>query len=784
MVRKRAPKIETSAGRTVVEAERVRLTFSFDGGTFTIEDPAGRWPALENATATVQLDDGADVSSADAPWTIVQEPRRFEDAHGGGTRVQLTSKLRHGLRLHIELCAYDERSLVLLRLGVENSGSETRHIRALAPFVYRGARASAVLRPPASRWRWFRHGWQSWTPSLALTAAQLDIEVRPPVSAPAPPGQRRGELASDEVAVLLDHRSGRSLLAGFVSARQQWTQVQLDAPKRSLRAVAFADGVPLAPGETLWSERLLLEFAGEPEAALRRYADALAREMSARIPSASPAGWCSWYYYFTTVSEQDVLNNLRFLEQHRRELPVQLVQIDDGYQTDIGDWTTANDKFPRGMAALARDIKDAGFTPGIWLAPLLVGENSQLYAEHPNWVIRDDGGEPVLAMHNWNQRCFGLDCSNAEVEHWLRELFREVTDGWGYEYVKIDFLYAASIAGRRRDERSTRVDSYRRGLAAIRAGVGEDRFVLGCGALMGASVGVIDAQRIGPDVAPWWRYRPRGLPIARGRLRIGGEPATDNAIRNILTRAWMHGRLWTNDPDCLLARQTRTKLSLAEVQSLATAIALSGGAVFLSDDMEQLSPERLDLVSALLPPIAESAAVSDLLREAMPSTMMLDIARPFESWLVVGRFNWAGRRRELSLALPPGHWHIFDFWERRYLGVHENGVWLERVAPHGVRLLSLRQALDRPQVVGSTFHYSMGAQEIAGARWNERLRTLSVNLVPVGKREGELFVHVPGDLQFAAASLDGEDVPVRFDGQPLIVDMTIDRPSKLALKFS
>lgn len=784
MVRKRAPKIETSAGRTVVEAERVRLTFSLDGGTFTVEDPVGRWPVLEGVAASAQLDDDSMVSSAGSAWTIAAAAQRFEDAHGAGTRVLLTSEAQRALRLHMELCVYDERSLVLLRLGVENCGRESRRVRTLVPLDYRGASTSAVLRPPAARWRWFRHGWQSWSPSLSISAGQRDIEVRPPVSAPAPLGQRPGELASEEVAVLLNDESGRSLLAGFVSARQQWAQVQLDASRRSLRAAAFADGAPLAPGETMWSERLMLEFADEPEAALQRYADTVAREMGARVPPASPAGWCSWYYYFTTVSEQDVLNNLRFLEQHRRELPVQLVQIDDGYQADIGDWTTTNEKFPRGMAPLARDIKDAGFTPGIWLAPLLAGENARLYAEHPDWVIRDDNGEPELAMHNWNQRCFGLDCSNPDVERWLRELFREVTDGWGYEYVKIDFLYGAAIAGRRRDERSTRIDSYRRGLAAIRSGVGDERFVLGCGALMGASVGVIDAQRIGPDVAPWWRYRPRRLPRSRGRLRVGGEPATENAIRNLLTRAWMHGRLWTNDPDCLLARQTRTKLSLAEVQTLATAIALSGGAAFLSDDMEQLSPERLDLVSALLPPIAESAAVSDLLREAMPSTMVLDVARPFESWRVVGRFNWVGRWGDLSLALPPGRWHVFEFWEGRYYGVRDGELLLGRVAPHGVRLLSLRKALDWPQLVGSTFHYSMGAREIDGVRWDQRERTLRVDLVPVAKREGELFVRAPHGYRFAAATLDGADIDVRRDGHLLIARLAIDTPSLLAIAFA
>ncbi len=780
----RALSIETSGGGIAVEAARVRATFALDDGTFTIEDPAGVWPRLDSVTVGVQLAGGPELSSADVGWTIEEQPVRVENAHGIGTRVSLSSEVEHGLRLRIEMCVFHKRSEVTLRVGVENRGANQRQIAEIVPFSYQGARSSAVLRPPASRWRWYRHGWQSWSPSLSLAAGQRDLELRPPVLVPAPVGLRRGELASNEVAVLLDGESGRSLLVGFVSAWRQWAQVQLNASAHALRAGGFADGVPLDPGQTMWSERLLIEFAGEPETALRRYAEAVAREMGARVPSESPAGWCSWYYYFTTVSEQDVLSNLHFLEAHKRELPIQLVQIDDGYQADIGDWTTTNEKFPRGMAPLAADITGAGFTPGVWLAPLLAGENSRLYADHPDWVIRGEDSEPVVAAQNWNQRNFGLDCSNPDVERWLRDLFGEVTEGWGYEYVKVDFLYGAAIAGRRFDERVTRTESYRRGLSAIREGVGAKRFVLGCGALMGASVGLIDAQRIGPDVAPWWSYRPRGRPIARGRRRIGGEPATDNAIRNILTRGWMHGRLWVNDPDCLLARQTRTKLSLAEVQTLATAIALSGGAVFLSDDMEQLSAERLDLISSLLPPVAESARVHELLREEMPSTMQVELSRPFESWMLVGRFNWGGRSRNVSHSLPPGRWHVFDFWEQRYMGVYEGEVLLERVPAHGARLLSLRLALDHPQVVGSTFHYSMGGREIDDIRWDLRERALQVDLVPVAKRTGDLLVHVPSKYRLRNVTLDRKVIDVERDGQLIVASIAIESPASLVMSLA
>ena len=127
---------------------------------------------------------------------------------------------------------------------------------------------------------------------------------------------------------------------------------------------------------------------------------------------------------------------------------------------------------------------------------------------------------PRLRCTTGTNAASGWTAPTPQVERWLRDLFREVTDSWGYDYVKIDFLYGAAIAGRRHDASATRVDSYRRGLAAVRAGVGDTRFVLGCGALMGASVGIIDGQRIGPDVAPWWRFRRKGMSPMRAAGRV------------------------------------------------------------------------------------------------------------------------------------------------------------------------------------------------------------------------------------------------------------------------
>ena len=91
-------------------------------------------------------------------------------------------------------------------------------------------------------------------------------------------------------------------------------------------------------------------------------------------------------------------------------------------------------------------------------------------------------------MVNWDQVCYALDLTHPEVIAWLGDLFHTICDDWGYDYVKIDFIYAGAIDGIRHDPNVTRAQAYRRGLEAIRDAVG-NRFILACGNPIGPSVG-------------------------------------------------------------------------------------------------------------------------------------------------------------------------------------------------------------------------------------------------------------------------------------------------------
>ncbi len=196
-------------------------------------------------------------------------------------------------------------------------------------------------------------------------------------------------------------------------------------------------------------------------------------------------------------------------------------------------------------------------------------------------------GEPVHAGYNTNWTksndafAYALDASNPAFLAHLRHLFAKLTREFGYSYLKLDFLYAAAAPGRRHDPNLTRGETIRRGLEAIRAGAGDDAFILGCGCPIGQAIGVVDGMRIGPDVSPFWGSTASGA----------GEPSTVYALDAIIARSFMHRRLWLNDPDCLMLRARETRLSADERAALAATIVASGGMLLISDDMSILDAE-------------------------------------------------------------------------------------------------------------------------------------------------------------------------------------------------
>jgi alpha-galactosidase len=722
---------EDASDQTVLRSDHLEVVWEH-GAQLTLRDVQSEHtrvaggPLLELAPLPGErrprtLGLGLDYTGARAP-----DPERFSDVHGSGLQVHRSFPIAvEPLTVEWTLRVYDRHPFVRCMLSLQHIGPQPLVIRRVFPFVT-GAwwgRGSFQLGDREHGLAVYKTGWQSWSYAGGLPAGRGDPRPRSRVLSvwhnpggrdPHQPVTGLADVVSAGVAMLGHPESQKALLAGFLGEEQWLTQVYAQRQDGALAACVLCDDYELAPGTVIEMPPLLLAL-GTRDELLPAYAEALGREQGARTAAHVPTGWCSWYHYYQQVSEAAVLENLASLRAVRPTLPLEIVQIDDGYQTAVGDWLDVNERFPHGMAWLAERIRETGFKPGLWVAPFTVAANSRLAQEHPSWVVQGGDGKPAYGGRNWGVELYGLDTSHPDARDWLRTQLRTIVEQWGYEYLKLDFLASAAVAGRRFSPLVTRGQALRDGLALIRETVGDDVFLLGCGCPLLSAVGVVDAMRIGPDAAAYWKPRYRGipLPVSEGHAR----PAMEGALRNTLERAWMAPALWVNDPDCLLLRDTKSVLTTAEVQAVASAIGLTGGMVLLSDRLGQLTLERLDIAARLLPPMRERALPLDPFEYGVPERVGVRIERPWGRWLLLGLFNTAATERELSvtwpeLGLAPGEYHAVEFWTGTYLGLSDTGAAV-RVGGHGAAVLAIHAAQAVPMLLSTSFHISQGGMEIA-----------------------------------------------------------------------
>ena len=285
------------------------------------------------------------------------------------------------------------------------------------------------------------------------------------------------------------------------------------------------------------------------------------------------SGYTSWYNYFQKIDENIILRDLDGLDPYQDQ--VSIYQIDDGYETYIGDWLDDNpSKFPHGMKYIADKIHDKGYKAGIWLAPFNCQKISRMAKEHPDWLIKDTNGKPMIGCIAWGG-AYTFDIYNEEVRKYLRKVFDVVLNEWGYDMVKLDFLYSQCIKPRHGKSRGEIMCD---AMAFLRECVG-DKLILGCGVPIGAAIGVVDACRISCDVDLTYKGK------FYSRIQVANEMLNArSAINNSIFRRHMNGRVWMNDPDVFFLRKDNLKFTDEQKYLLGRINNLCGNVLFVSDN--------------------------------------------------------------------------------------------------------------------------------------------------------------------------------------------------------
>lgn len=412
----------------------------------------------------------------------------------------------------------------------------------------------------------FSHGWHSWSTTRWV----------PTGSRRRPIPDQIHRLGHDDPVHALDETLGGS----------------------DVGAVSLPDGTvvllgALVPGGWVqWRDQQLVGYGGveadwyvatgSESEVFGGYAAALSRRFDARNPS-PPRLWCSWYSFYEDISAAGMVDVLEGL----RDLPFDVVQVDDGWQQAIGDWQP-NAKFATGMADVADRVTATGRRPGLWLAPFIAHGKSKLFRNNPDWFLTDGSGDPVRAGVNWGAPYFALDVTHPGARDHLRSLFEQVME-WGYRFLKLDFIYAAAYPARRH-EQIDRHFAYRDGLSLIRQIVGDDVYLLGCGAPVIASLGIVDGLRVGPDVSPDW--------AAPDDRDLDDPPGTRAAIATTTNRLWLRSAANT-DPDVAFFRSKGMSLNEEQVglqQALGSITRFRG----TSDPPAWLRPPEREALAAWL----------------------------------------------------------------------------------------------------------------------------------------------------------------------------------------
>jgi len=721
------------------------FSFDADSGTFTIR--AGDDLLLSGASVQVLLAD-RNLDSVFLPATGIEA--RDEQCPGLGSGRSQTIRFADdtGLTMSFEAFVPLDGHAAVLRVALQNGSSEAVHVDELRPLVVEGQAGDCQLGMPSSEWAILREGGHSWAPSGVRSLTDEDYHVG---------GTEPGGFTSHRLAMLVAGEIDRGLLLAWLQELRLSGRVIVarQGDSAAVQAIASADGILLGPGETLTSEPLLVAFTASPLASLEHYGDLFAERMASRMPpprakgpsdagtGAMPSmtGWATWYTN-RDISDAMIRENLRRYADEADRWRLDAWIIDDGWQSVAGDWLMVNEeKFPRGMKLVADGIRSAGLKPGLWIAPFMVSEASILAREHVDWLLKDDRGEVVTAFafseeSHWRGRQFVLDVTHPEAADHVRQVVRTMVREWGYACVKADFLFAAALPGVRHDATLTRNEVMRKAMDLLRDEVGE-RFLMACGCPIGAAVGTADSCRTGTDVACLW-HPPEA---------DDDNPSTRNAIRNVVARYWQHGRFFLADPDALMVRELDTSLTRDEVQTLATVVAMSGGAMMWSDALGAVSAQRRLILDKVLPPWPEAARPVHLFRSERAQTLVWTFHRGEVSWRVVALLNLADRKADLPLNLtdvgcPRGiRHHVFELWRETYHGiVAHDQVTLTAVPPHGTRLLAVRPVTDGLDFLASSLHVTMDALL---CRAEPKGLACDVHLESAWRRRGRLFFAAP-----------------------------------------
>jgi len=555
------------------------------------------------------------------------------------------------------------------------------------------------------------------------------------------------------------------LAAGFLAGRHNLDRFTLEMGLGGPVMTAYGECNQsiLPAGAVRRSDPLFLSGSPGPLRQMELFADLAAKENGVQLWPENFATWCSWYsgwirqdpiYGFKTGLEKGVETNIPIIakELGTRGTPTMRV-VDDSNEMPYGDWDDCTLTVPNGFRRLAAIMDSTVIRPGIWYPPYWVSTGSRLFMESPGLLCRNDDGKVAVGKsagipeNMYGNHLAFLDASNPAGAARLEKTARDWHNR-GFRYVMTDFLYYGAWQQKRFDSTMTAVESYYCGLQAMRKGYGKDTYWLHCGALLGPAMGLADGMRISGD-------------------SFGDDISSYESAGS---RWFYNWRIWLNDPDAIVCRLYGEAKGVDWARSWMSWMALAGTVMTYGDTFDDLPSEYLYLYKRMLPPLPVAGRPLDLWENEPYLLWGMDPGPADGPYTLFGVFEFQGQRPGQSITLnldevsarsrswdlrpdeSPAAWLLWDFWGQRMTRVAGPSLTIP-VPSKSCRIFSLRPDLGRPQLLGTSGHFSQGTLETKDIRWDAKSEVLTGKVRGNGGDKTTLFFHVPNGMKCTSAAI-------------------------------
>ena len=555
----------------------------------------------------------------------------------------------------------------------------------------------------------------------------------------------------------------------------------------------------LTPGLSTQTETLAIGYFDDARLGLESWADAVAKVGNIKLKP-HPNGFCTWYSekHGAAADEKSIAEMADFAAAKLKPYGFSFLQIDDHWQlgakiegTPRKNFSAADPHgpYPSGMKATADRIKSLGLTPGIWFMPFAGTAADPYFADKQDLFVHDtDGG-----LFNCTWGGTPLDMTNPKARDYLRSIVSRISHEWGYTYFKMDGLWTG-LAARQNyvndaykedrfgdavffDPDKTNVEAFRDGMKLVRQAAGDDVFFLGCNMaqnmrMFGASFGLFDAMRVGPDNGGNWRNWSRS-PRAGSR------------------EYFLNGRIWYNDPD---PQYLRASIPDKEARTIASWTTISGGLNTAGDWLPDLPPQRLAMLRLTMPAHGKIARPVDYFDNDPPRQWIVADDSGVSPHWVLGLFNWSDEPTSMTIPLErlgltgTSHYAAFDFWANKLIPDITGSV-NATIPAHGCVVLSIRAAQDHPQDISTSRHICQGMVDLTDEAWDGNSSTLTAKSDVVASDVYELRIALPaGSPGSFTASVSPEDqsAGVTIDSAQSngLLRVTINSPTSRRVSWS